>query len=1190
MHTINNTRSQFSWGYRVGFVIFFLLAIFGNKAVFAAGAQTFGMDLSNAGPYNPASLVVVRYHYACSSLTTGCGNLSITTPVPSTLQYMSAATPAGTQAAFDGTNLIIARTPFADGESGDVSVTFLIKNNTAGATINLPAESVITDPTDEANRRVNTSVNILVGNVQPSPQYFVTKTKQSPVGTPVTDTDVTYQIQVRARKLDGNTDVQNVTVTDTFPAGATVVSAYGSLLPDNYTNGTVSGNTITWTIAGTDLLKAWTTTGNGQTTSDFPVGEFVVTLRYPSGTFGSTDVTNQACMVGSSAYGNVNECGVSTHGFSTAAPTMAFIKQFPAYEGLLLAENNSGYFWRLAFNTYDSNVPLQNTVFTETVPTGLQFSKVYSGEWLLPTTVRARVEYSTDNGNAWTVLGTQDGANPKEFVAGTDYPATGVTHFRWVFLDDLPIGMRSSYANCITCDSQRGPGFYFTVPAGSAGSTYHNCATATYNGVSNGGQTSCHDLTIPASIPRVGVSKYHNTANIKPGDEVEFSLGAGNTSGSAPYADPVFTDLLPPELEFVRWSGFVSSDPAAPSPNFVSIPNYNGTGRTLLKWTYGNTVPTGAVRFDGSAGVANPYSFPINQGMYGGVDLKVVAKVKAGTAAGSYINRLEISSNTYSGAFTCAQRNGAVSESVVDTNDVDGDGNNTETLCESYGDSFTVLAAAVMGAEKWIKGNAALPNKDDPNSDPVVPDSFCPTLAGGYTRFPCIARTVPGGVFEYKVKLINYGNQALKDYVAYDVFPFVGDTGVSQILSSQTRDTQWSPLLTSAPTAADAYTASVLALPGAELAYTFVPNPCRPELSNSSNETGWQTGCVNDWTTTVTDWSKVKGFRLKVPFTAAPHWEAGKEIVLNVPMQVPVNAPFEAVAWNSIAHRATNAGNDPSVTTTRLDTAEPRKVGIAIPAGSDVPGYRLGNLVWLDTNKNGQADTGEAGISGVLVNLYKVTGTGETLVASTNTDSDGKYLFSALEAGDYRVQIPADQSTALTPTALTNKTSSNTGEEADPNADGDNNDNGTVVTASGIQSAIVTLGEGTGLTEPTTETLRKGDATDDDNDAFADNRSNLSVDFGFVESVPTVTKTDLKLVKTVDKTTARKGDTLTYTLTLSNESDVDATNVTVTDNLPTGVTLVKATPSTGTFNAGAWSLPSVKAHTSATLTLEVTVN
>lgn len=1168
-------------------LIFTSVILLSAKVAFATGVQTFSMDLPNAGPYDPASLVIVRYRYSCSSLTTGCGSLNITTTVPTGLNYVSSAVPTGMNASYDaGTKTIsFSRNPYADGNSGDVLVNFRIDPNTGGQTLVVPAISVISDPVDSANNgTLNASVNLTVSNTSPIPQYTVIKTKISPNGTPATGTDVTYRVDLMANTINGNVDVAPLALTDTFPTGATVVDSAG---------GAVSGNTITWTFPSTDLTQSWINAGSPGGNTPFMITTKTVVLAYPPGSFGSSDVTNEACADGSSSYGNLHTCGSATHGFSTPAPTMTFQKFFPSYDVPTPSEGTSNYFWRLRFHTFDSNVPIKNAVVTENVPAGLQFSKVYSGRWRPSSSLQARLEYSIDNGSAWIILGTQDGSasGAREFVAGVDYPATGVTNFRWTFLGDMPIATETFHDNCFDCENQQGPGFYLTLPAGSAGTTLQNCANVNFTGLASA-QQSCHDLTIPASVPRVGASKILATSgSLKPGDEVAFNVYAGNAAGTAPFPDPVLSDLLPPELEFVRWELFSSSDAAAPSPNFEVLPNYNGTGRTLLRWVYGNSVPAGSYRADGTPGVANSYAMPPNQGVYGGFYIKYIARIKAGTPVGTYDNRLHVGSRTYTAPLECAMYQGSITESEADTHDLDGDGNATETQCKSYGERFAVVAAAVMGAEKWIKGNAALPNKDDPNSTPAIPDSFCPALDGSYTRFPCIARTVPGGVFEYKVKLINYGNQALKNYVAYDVFPFVGDTGVSEILTSQTRDTQWSPLLMSAPTAADAYTASVLALPGAELAYTLSSNPCRPELSNSGTESGWQVGCTDDWTTTVTDWSKVKGFRLKVPFTAAPHWEAGKAIILNVPMQVPVNAPFEAVAWNSIAHRSTNAGNDPSVTTTRLDTAEPRKVGIAIPAGSEVPGYRLGNLVWLDSNKDGQADASETGISGVLVEVYKVSGATETLAGSTNTDGNGKYLFTALEAGDYRVKIPTDQTTALNPTALSGKSSVTTGEEADPNTDGDNNDNGTVVEVSGVKSGLVILGEGTGLAEPTHETLRKGDATDDDNDAFADNRSNLTVDFGFAEAVtPPPAKTDLKLTKTASKPTVRHGDTLTYTITLSNESDVAATGVLVEDKLPTGLTFVKATPSQGSFANGVWTVGTVAAHATLIMTLDVKVD
>jgi hypothetical protein len=53
----------------------------------------------------------------------------------------------------------------------------------------------------------------------------------------------------------------------------------------------------------------------------------------------------------------------------------------------------------------------------------------------------------------------------------------------------------------------------------------------------------------------------------------------------------------------------------------------------------------------------------------------------------------------------------------------------------------------------------------------------------------------------------------------------------------------------------------------------------------------------------------------------------------------------------------------------------------------------LGNRVWNDTNGNGIQDAGEAGISGVAVQLYNAAGT--TLISTATTDANGNYIFSS---------------------------------------------------------------------------------------------------------------------------------------------------------------------------------------------------
>ena len=61
----------------------------------------------------------------------------------------------------------------------------------------------------------------------------------------------------------------------------------------------------------------------------------------------------------------------------------------------------------------------------------------------------------------------------------------------------------------------------------------------------------------------------------------------------------------------------------------------------------------------------------------------------------------------------------------------------------------------------------------------------------------------------------------------------------------------------------------------------------------------------------------------------------------------------------------------------------------------------LGDLIWLDVNKNGIQDNGEAGLPGITVELYSC---GNVLITSQVTDANGNYLFENLEAGSYYIK------------------------------------------------------------------------------------------------------------------------------------------------------------------------------------------
>ncbi len=64
--------------------------------------------------------------------------------------------------------------------------------------------------------------------------------------------------------------------------------------------------------------------------------------------------------------------------------------------------------------------------------------------------------------------------------------------------------------------------------------------------------------------------------------------------------------------------------------------------------------------------------------------------------------------------------------------------------------------------------------------------------------------------------------------------------------------------------------------------------------------------------------------------------------------------------------------------------------------------YSLGDYVWNDLNKNGIQDADEPGIANVEVELLDGDG---NEVNRTQTDENGKYLFTDLKIGDYQVEF-----------------------------------------------------------------------------------------------------------------------------------------------------------------------------------------
>jgi uncharacterized repeat protein (TIGR01451 family) len=105
-------------------------------------------------------------------------------------------------------------------------------------------------------------------------------------------------------------------------------------------------------------------------------------------------------------------------------------------------------------------------------------------------------------------------------------------------------------------------------------------------------------------------------------------------------------------------------------------------------------------------------------------------------------------------------------------------------------------------------------------------------------------------------------------------------------------------------------------------------------------------------------------------------------------------------------------------------------------------------------------------------------------------------------------------------------------------------------------------------------------------DQFDPDLSNNSVSQGAI-----VQMSDLLVTKVVDNPIANVGESVLFTVTVTNNGADDATNVEIEDRLPTGYTLVSSDPSQGTYNenTGEWVIGSITNGTAVTLEVVGTV-
>lgn len=298
------------------------------------------------------------------------------------------------------------------------------------------------------------------------------------------------------------------------------------------------------------------------------------------------------------------------------------------------------------------------------------------------------------------------------------------------------------------------------------------------------------------------------TASLNSGGNAAFSTRIEIPAGTS---RAVYIDYLAP-------AGSVSVAPATTTFSFASFnpngsggktytsaavtptttQNYNGTGRTLVRWT----IPAGVVTVPGYYNIRSTATL-------------ASVNLEPG-CAGTYTSDITVGygapiAQCYFNNYVSARIQAAPMYPFGTTDLRDNAAPIADNYC-GYSSSIVIERdEASFVVDKTVQGNL----------------DASPVGNGGTGHV-----SVDGGAATYKVTFSNPGPSKLTDPVMYDILPRVGDTRASELTP---RGSQFAVALTGV----DALPANL------SVAYSRASNPCRPEVLASNP------GCVDDWTTTA---------------------------------------------------------------------------------------------------------------------------------------------------------------------------------------------------------------------------------------------------------------------------------------------------------------------------------------------------
>jgi len=717
-----------------------------------------------------------RVSYSCDLISIpSCDGVTVTVDLPPELIFDSAFFPPGdvVSAVHDGsptggTVTFTFQPSIPAGNTGDLDVTAFFAN---GST----ADGTVTSATVSAVASSGTGLASQTANLPPvtasaTPQPVVSSNlaggflDDCPTGS-------TYEITLAPSTASGSLNILDGEVVLTLPAGVTnVVPLDGGIFD-------AMSNTVTWSGLGPIAVGSSVTVR--------------VDVSFESPTFTGGQ------MVTASASGTVDPLG-EPPGFAFGPmdftdtivefremPDAAVSKSFGEGRSAGLPPAEGQDFTYQVSISNSGNHPLDTLVVVDDgdgaggdIDAGLDITSVTTGAYS-PAPTSVTINVTGDMGSTPSITSADGSTNATlDLTGGALMAGERAIRIEWVFNGGAPVGMSPSTAAVVAATVN--PGF----PAGTMIDNHVTADwTATLTGLCggpvgpvSGSATNDFPFTVNGSYTFLDPQKNETTSGpYFPGNTVSFSLDVTNDALANDAATGVIvTDLLPEFLTFQPGTEtFAGGATGVGLGLFEELPNYGGTGRTLLRWTL--------------TGDLDPMET---------VTLTFDTTVELGVIFGTLTNSIGM---TYPAGPVAQECTGS---SVIDAADLDGDGDTADTLCTAS-EGVTIAAVAQLASVKFVQGQCN-------NSGP----GFIPGLGTD--------DSVPGGIVDWRVQVQNVQTVPMESFVIIDILPFVGDTGV--------RNT--SPRLSLFRTF---LSEPIAPPPGGAVFYSLSGNPCRGEVGGPTS-------------------------------------------------------------------------------------------------------------------------------------------------------------------------------------------------------------------------------------------------------------------------------------------------------------------------------------------------------------------